>query len=159
MQTYWKMNNEITLKELTSVDEMLKTFDLLKILYPDFTIPRYKELLEEIILHNYKQLAAYHNDKIVGVSGFWIATKIWSGKYLEMDNVIIEREYRSKGIGDQFVKYLKQKAFEENCNMMACDVYTDNFKAHKFYMNQGFIPRGFHFINVLNEDLDFGVKD
>ena len=153
------MNNEITLKELTSIEEMLQTFDLLKILYPDFTNEKYTELLEEIIPHNYKQLAAYHNDKIVGVSGFWIATKIWSGKYLELDNVIIERDYRSKGIGDQFVKYLKQKATDEKCNMMACDVYTDNFKAHKFYMNQGFIPRGFHFINVMNADLDFGVKD
>ena len=153
------MNNEITLKELTSVEEMLETFDLLKILYPDLTTDRYTELLEEIIPHNYKQIAAYHKDKIVGVSGFWIATKIWSGKYLEMDNVIIERGYRSNGIGDQFVKYLKQKATDEKCNMMACDVYTDNFKAHKFYMNQGFIPRGFHFINVMNEDLDFGVKD
>lgn len=153
------MNKEFSLKELSSVEEMLETFDLLKILYPDFTVPRYRELLEEIIPHNYKQLVALYNGEIVGVSGFWIATKIWSGKYLEMDNVIISRDYRSQGIGDQFVKFLKQRAIEEKCNMMACDVYTDNFKAHKFYMNQGFIPRGFHFINVMNEELDFGVKD
>jgi len=58
---------------------------------------------------------------------------------------------RSKGLGELIFKVLEQKGKEENCNMLALDSYTSNFKAHKFFYNQGFAPKGFHFIKLLNE--------
>ncbi len=44
---------------------------------------------------------------------------------------------------------IREKAIAENCQMLALDAYTDNFPAHKFFMNVGFVPRGFHFIQKL----------
>ncbi|MEY4793015.1 MAG: hypothetical protein RIT34_1824, partial [Bacteroidota bacterium] len=46
---------------------------------------------------------------------------------------------------------LEQKAIDESCNMLALDSYTSNFKAHKFFYNQGYGPKGFHFVKLLNE--------
>ena len=50
------------------------------------------------------------------------------------------------------VDFIEKKARELGCNMVALDSYTTNFKAHKFFYNQGFTPKGFHFINLLNQD-------
>jgi ribosomal protein S18 acetylase RimI-like enzyme len=85
----------------------------------------------------------------MGLAGFWIGTKLWCGKYLELDNVVVHADFRSKGIGSIMTKYLNQKAIDEDCNMIALDAYTTNFGAQKFYMNHGFVPKGFHFVKYL----------
>lgn len=144
------MENKFTIKEHTEFEEMRPSYTLLNQLYSDLTSERYEELLKETIPHNYKQITVHFNEEMVGVCGFWIATKIWCGKYLELDNVVVHESYRSQGIGKIMTDYLYDKAKKAGCNMLGLDVYTDNFKGVKFYMNQGYVPRGFHMINVLN---------
>ena len=85
------------------------------------------------------------------MAGFWIGTKLWSGKYLELDNVVVHQDFRSQKIGSIMTNYLNQKAIAENCNMIVLDAFTTNFGAHKFYMNHGYVPKGFHFVKFLNE--------
>jgi GNAT superfamily N-acetyltransferase len=89
------------------------------------------------------------NKVTIGLSGFWINTKLWCGKYLELDNVIVSQKHRSKGVGNLISTFLEQNAKENNCLIMALDAYTNNFTAHKFYYNQGFVPKGFHFIKSI----------
>ncbi len=140
------------LKTFTNLNEMEQSFDILKELYPTISFSNYVQTLKEIIPHNYKQIVIYDDETIVGLSGYWIAKKIWCGKYLEMDNVIVKESHRSKGIGKIMTDHLKKIAESEKCNMLALDVYTDNFKGIKFYMQEGYIPRGFHMIQPLVKD-------
>lgn len=144
------MKNKFQIIARDTLAEMLPTYSLLNQLYSDLTPARYEALLQETVPHNYKQITVQDGEKIVGVCGYWIATKIWCGKYLELDNVVVDEDYRSQGIGKIMTDYLLEKAKKEQCNMLGLDVYTDNFKGVKFYMNQGYVPRGFHMINVLN---------
>jgi len=136
--------------ELTTIDEMMEQFSLIQQLYPDYTIEKYGNLLAAMLPNNYKQIIVVENGITVGLAGFWIGTKLWSGKYLEMDNVVVHEDFRSKGIGSIMTNYLNQKAIDEDCNMIVLDAFSTNFGAHKFYMNHGFVPKGFHFIKFLN---------
>ena len=101
--------------------------------------------------NNYGQVAVFDGEKCVGISGYWLGTKLWCGKYLELDNVIVINEYRSQGVGKILSEYLENKAILNNCTIQVLDAYTSNFKAHRFYYNQGFSPKGFHFIKVMDE--------
>ena len=141
----------MTIKELKSKEEMLNTFHLLLEVYPNLTIEQYSEELDEMLPHNYGQVAIYKDQTCIGVTGFWIGTKIWSGKYLELDNVVISKKHRSEGAGKVLFDYMENKAKQLDCNMLALDSYTDNFKAHKFFYKQNYIPRGFHFLRILNK--------
>lgn len=76
---------------------------------------------------------------------------MWCGRYLELDNVIVHPNHRSKGIGKILTDYLVEKAIETDCIMAVLDAYTTNFAAHKFYINHGFVPKGFHFVKYLKE--------
>ena len=49
------------------------------------------------------------------------------------------------------LRALLKEFLDEQCTMLALDSYTTNFKAHKFFYGQGFAPRGFHFINILDK--------
>ena len=137
--------------ELTTRAEMLVQLPIIQQLYPDYTTETYGDLLDEMIPHNYKQLIVVENNTTIGLAGFWIGTKLWSGKYLELDNVVVHQDFRSQKIGSIMTNYLNQKAIAENCNMIVLDAFTTNFGAHKFYMNHGYVPKGFHFVKFLNE--------
>ncbi len=142
----------MTIKELHTIKEMLQEIEVMKELYPSLTEDQYTEMLTSMLPHNYKQIAVYDEERCVGISGFWVGTKLWCGKYLELDNVIVSAKYRSKGVGKIMSEYLEKKAIELNCNIQVLDAYSTNFKAHRFYYNQGFSPKGFHFIKIMNED-------
>jgi GNAT superfamily N-acetyltransferase len=143
----------MTLRELNGLDEMLQTLDVLQELYPSLTPENYLADLNEMLPNNrYGQVAVFDGDTCVGVSGFWIGTKLWCGKYLEIDNLVVSAKVRSKGVGKMIFDYLAEKAQQEECSMVSLDSYTSNFKAHKFFYNEGFAPKGFHFINILDAE-------
>jgi GNAT superfamily N-acetyltransferase len=143
----------MTLRELNGLDEMLQTLDVLKELYPSLTPENYLADLKEMLPNNrYGQVAVFDGDTCIGVSGYWIGTKLWCGKYLEIDNLVVSAKVRSKGVGKMIFGYLAEKAQQEECSMVSLDSYTSNFKAHKFFYNEGFAPKGFHFINILDAE-------
>ncbi len=130
---------------------MIAQIELVKQLYPKLTLEKYQSYLQEMIPHNYQQLAIFENDSCVGLTGFWKGTKLWSGKYIEIDNFIVHSDYRKKGVGKLMTDCIEKIANENECTMIVLDAFTGNFKAHRFYYNQGFSPKGFHFVKILNE--------
>jgi GNAT superfamily N-acetyltransferase len=142
----------MTTRELNGKEEMLKHIEVLQELYPTLTVESYASDLDNMLPHNYGQVAVFDGDLCVGISGYWLGTKLWCGRYLELDNIVVRKDYRSKGVGQLIFDYLSEKAVSENCNMMSLDSYTTNYKAHKFFYNNHFAPKGFHFIRILEEN-------
>lgn len=148
-------NNNYTklqLRELYTLEEMLHLFEVVQFLYPEITFAKYEAYLRQMIPHNYAQLAVFDGSTCLGLTGYWTGIKLWSGKYIEIDNFIVHPEHRKKGVGKAMTNYLDQKAKELECSMVVLDAYTNNFKAHRFYYNQGFSPKGFHFVKVIDPD-------
>ena len=138
--------------ELTSIEEMLAQIEIIRHLYPNISDEKYKFYLEEMIPHNYTQVVVYDGEVCVGLTGLWYGIKLWCGKYMEIDNFIVHPNHRSKGIAKLLTDYVNQKATDLDCTMIVLDAFTGNFTAHRFYYNQGYNPRGFHFIKMLNEE-------
>ena len=140
------------IKELTTIEEMLSQTAIIQLLYPNMTSKRYKSFLEDMLPVNYKQVAIFDNEKCIALTGFWIGTKLWTGKYIEIDNFIVHPDYRKKGIGQQLTDYIAKKATQLQCTCVVLDAFSGNFSAHRFYYNQGYHPRGFHFIKTIDEN-------
>ena len=138
------------IKIIASKEEMLQNYNLLLQVYPDLKLGDYSTELDVMIPNNYGQVGVFFENECVGLTGYWIGSKLWCGKYLELDNVVISEKHRSKGIGKVLFDYMEKMAKTEKCTMLALDSYTTNFKAHKFFYSQGYAPRGFHFINILD---------
>jgi GNAT superfamily N-acetyltransferase len=138
--------------ELTTIEEMVVQIEIIRYLYPTISEAKYKAYLELMLPHNYSQVAVFEGDECLGLTGLWYGVKLWSGKYIEIDNFIVHPNHRSKGIGKMLTDFVNQKATDLECAMIVLDAYTQNFTAHRFYYNQGYAPRGFHFTKILNED-------
>ena len=142
----------LVVRELIDKEEMLKNLSVLQDLYPSLTLSEYSSELDLMLPHNYGQVGVFEGDICLGLSGFWIGTKLWCGKYLELDNIVVSKTQRSQGIGKLMFDFLHKKALENDCTMLSLDSYTTNFKAHKFFYKEGFAPKGFHFINILKDE-------
>ena len=94
------------LQFLKTKEEMLAQLEVLQFLYPSLTAMQYDQELDLMLPHNYCQLAVYEDAKCIAISGFWIGNKLWIGKYLELDNIVVDPAYRSKGVGELIFKTL-----------------------------------------------------
>lgn len=136
---------------LTQKAEMLAHLDIVKQLYPDFTVEKYGTLLDEMLKANYQQVIVTKNNKTIALTGVWIGTKLWSGKYIEIDSFVVDEDFRGQKIGDILIKEVHKIAEKEGANQIVLDAFTTNFTAGKFYINHGFQPKGFHFVKILNQ--------
>jgi ribosomal protein S18 acetylase RimI-like enzyme len=136
-------------KLLTQKVSMLPFYPLIRQLSPGVTAERYAFLLDDMLAHGYRMVAVFEGDDCVGISGVWVATKIYSGRYLEMDNVVVADTHRSKGIGKLLTDFVTELAMNEGCETIMLDAYLENEKAHVFYERAGFVKRGYHFIKKL----------
>ncbi|MFB9078137.1 GNAT family N-acetyltransferase [Flavobacterium procerum] len=143
---------KLHLKELTTIPEMLEQINTIRFLYPNITLEKYEAFLNDMVPNNYIQIGVFENEVCLGITGCWSATKLWTGKYLEIDNFVVNPEHRSKGIGKMLTDYIDQKAHDLGCSSIVLDAFTGNFAAHRFYYNQGYGPKGFHFVKVLDEN-------
>jgi GNAT superfamily N-acetyltransferase len=144
------MIESLVFKKLLSVEEMLPSYPLICELTPSLTSAQYQQYLEDMVPHQYFQVIATLKEKVIAVSGYWIATKIYSGKYLEIDNFIVIEAYRKEGVGQSMIRWMEEEAHTNQCRVMMLDAYVENFKAHAFYYRQGFIARGFHYLKPLD---------
>jgi ribosomal protein S18 acetylase RimI-like enzyme len=135
---------------LTQKAEMLAHLDIVQQLYPDFTVEKYGTLLDEMLKANYQQVIVTKNNKTIALTGVWIGTKLWSGKYIEIDSFVVDEDFRGQKIGDILIKEVHKIAEKEGANQIVLDAFTTNFTAGKFYINHGFQPKGFHFVKILN---------
>lgn len=136
---------------LTQKAEMLAHLDIVKQLYPDFTVEKYGTLLDEMLKANYQQVIVTKNNKTIALTGVWIGIKLWSGKYIEIDSFVVDEDFRGQKIGDILIKEVHKIAEKEGANQIVLDAFTTNFTAGKFYINHGFQPKGFHFVKILNQ--------
>ena len=140
----------MVIRILTQKAELLAHLDIVKQLYPEFTIEKYGTLLDEMLKANYQQVIVTKNNKTIALTGVWIGTKLWSGKYIEIDSFVVHEDFRGQKIGDILIEEVHKIAEKEGANQIVLDAFTTNFTAGKFYINHGFQPKGFHFVKILN---------
>ncbi|MCE2821638.1 MAG: GNAT family N-acetyltransferase [Saprospiraceae bacterium] len=146
------MNTKVmqyTCKVIETKEEMMAMTSLLRQLNTSLTDEYIDECLDDMIAHGYRMAVVHDGDQCVGLSGIWVTTKFYSGKYLEMDNVVVDEAFRSKGIGSVLSEFVTELARREGCVTLMLDAWLTNEKAHEFYERQGFVKRGFHFLKSL----------
>ena len=137
--------DNIILKEL-SKQEIKDILIFAKKLNPEKT----DEVLSQYILEmfefeNYNCFGLLHNNLLIGISSGWTTVRFYSGKQLELDNVIIDTEIRSSGLGKTFLSLIENWAKDKSFKTIELNTYVQNSRSHKFYFNLGYSILGFHF--------------
>ena len=136
--------------KLISPDDILSIVPLLQELSENsVSEAALNERVLEMAQQNYECLGIYDVDQLIGICGMWFQTRHYAGKSMEVDHVIIDEAYRNRGIGNLLMNYVYDYAHKKQCKWVELNTYVDNIPSHKFYYNQGFAAKGYHFVKEL----------
>ena len=136
----------IELKIIDPMDHFARVTELLLQLNPNKQAEYIENTLKKMaLLDNYTCFGLYENGDLLGVSSGWTTVRIYCGKQLELDNVIIDNQLQSKGLGKQFFNKIESWALQNGYDAVSLNTYVANARSHKFYFNQGYSILGFHF--------------
>ena len=142
-------NHRLEFREMTPRDSDW-IVPLANKLHPAIGAEKIRAYLAEMFnLPTYHCFGLWQNGKLVAVSNGWITVRFYSGKQLEVDNVIVDPELRSQGVGKYFFACIQDWAVRNDCNTIELNTFVQNSKSHKFYYNEGYAILGFHFQKVL----------
>lgn len=132
-------------------DELPQAIALLAVLNADVSESEVAERLRRILFEhpNYRLYGAFEGSRLLGVCGAWIATKVWCGRYLEVDNLVVDPNQRSCGVGTQLLDFMEKLGRESDCRILVLDSYTSNHSSHRLYHRLNYEIKGFHFVKVL----------
>mgnify|MGYP001127198740 FL=1 len=134
---------------ILALNEMELMLPLLAEMNAHKTLEELSVLLADIHTQAYKCAAVFVDGKLAGICGMWHLTHFYSGKVLELENVIIAEEYRSLKLGKQLMDWVYTYAISIGCVGLELDTFTGNTRSHKFYYNEGFEIKGFHMLKKL----------
>lgn len=122
--------------------------ELLALLNPGVSLELLRQRFETILAEHphYHAFGAFLDGRLRGVAGAWIATKIWCGRYLEIDNLVVDPALRSSGLGSAMIAYLEDFGRSRQCHLAVLDSYTSNHASHRLYHRLGYEIWGFHFV-------------
>ena len=142
--------DKIVIKKLNSKEEMLLAYEIVKQRYKEMTLQNYDEQISEMMAQNdFKMVGAFLNDKIVGVTGYWILRMLYCGRYIQLSSFIVDEEQRRMGIGKKILAEIEKIGRELGCEKIVLDSFTENKKSHSLYYREDFYIRGFHFMKDL----------
>ncbi len=142
--------SEPTVRDLRKA-EYREAARLLGFLNPECSRDVLLERFETITTEHphYHPLGVFRDGKMLAFAGAWIATKIWCGRYLEVDNLVVHPDHRSSGLGSLLIKHCEHLANERGCNILVLDSYTSNHPSHRLYHRLGYEIWGFHFVKQI----------
>jgi ribosomal protein S18 acetylase RimI-like enzyme len=143
---------DLSVRTLTDTD-LPAAAVLLHLLNPDTPVPVVEERLATIRAEHphYHLVGAFAGDRLAGVAGAWVATKIWCGRYLEIDNLVVDPEQRSAGVGSLLIGHLEEIGRARDCKILVLDSYVSNHPSHRLYHRLGFEIWGFHFVKSIGD--------
>jgi len=110
---------------------------LLEMLNPELGKEIIAQRLDEIKKTDYQCVGVYDGTKLIAISGIWILHKIYVGKHIEPDNVVVHKDYRRKGVGELMMKWILDYAKENGCLTSELNALVTNEAGKKFWLNQG----------------------
>ena len=120
--------SEIVIR-LLAKDELAMILPLVQELNPGVPPAVLAQRLQDMTAQGYRCTAAFADDCCIGVAGIWLGTRFWCGRYLDIDNVIVDPQYRGVGIGQQLMDWVENYAHKEGCEIMVLDAYVTRSSA------------------------------
>ena len=95
-------------------------------------------------------LVATDENRVIGFGSLNLKDDLWpDGRVAYLDQLVVDTEYRKKGVGEQLLERLVSTAQQKNC---CCIELTSAFyrnESHQFYEKRGFARRAFIFTKEL----------
>lgn len=109
------------------------------------TEPEYQKRLAAAKAHGYRLFAARENGVCVGVIGWRIGHNLVFGRYLYVDDLVVDGSRRGRGYGRELLDFARMEAARQDCSNLTLNSGFHRTDAHRFYELSGMTKTGFSF--------------
>ena len=102
--------------------------------------------------HGYRLSAAWHGDRIVGVIGYRLQENLLYGRFVFVDDLVVQQEFRRDGVGARLLSVARAYARETSCRHFVLDTGLHMALAQRFYFRQGLLAHAMGFSETLFDD-------
>jgi GNAT superfamily N-acetyltransferase len=139
-------STHLSIRELKTRAEIETIYPLVKQVNPEVSKREFLADLDTMLGLGYRCAGAFVGRKLAGACGIWTGKRFWCGKYMEVDNLVVDKDQRSSGIGALLMRWAEAEAKKSGCQIVMADSYTYNHASHRFYFREGYIIKGYCFV-------------
>ncbi|MEH2455326.1 GNAT family N-acetyltransferase [Nostoc sp.] len=125
--------------------QILKCFPVMSQLRPHLEQAKFVEQVRYQMKEGYKLVFLEVEQQAAAVAGFRIYTCLASGKFLYIDDLVVDELKRSQSYGQQLFQWLIEYAINHECKHLSLDSGVQRFAAHRFYLMQRMSITSHHF--------------
>jgi GNAT superfamily N-acetyltransferase len=125
---------------------------VLRELRPHLTPASFAAVYDEGYGQGLRYVAAYDDDRCVGVAGWRILATTNVISKLYVDDLVITAGHRHQGVGAVLLAELSERASAAGCRVLDLDSGLRRADAHRFYMREGMVITSFHFTRRVGRD-------
>ncbi len=125
--------------------QILGCFPVISQLRPHLDQAKFVEQVQYQMKEGYKLAFLEVEKQAVAVAGFRISTCLASGKFLYIDDLVVDEFQRSHSYGQQLFQWLIEYARNQDCKHLSLDSGVQRFAAHRFYLMQRMSITSHHF--------------
>lgn len=132
-----------------SDEQILNCFSTMSQLRPHLQRNEFVDRIRQQMNSGYKLAFVETENRVVAVAGFRLSECLAKGKFLYVDDLVVEEVVRSKSYGQQLFQWLIEYAQQHDCQQLELDSGVQRFDAHRFYFRQRMSISGYHFSRKL----------
>lgn len=146
-----KKGNRCYLRECTDIEQLREGFPLIAQLYGQYKVPitaeQYDEDIPVMAENGYRQihLFAEGSDAPLGVAGFTVRHRCAYGKFMEIEDLVVDENTRGRGLATILMEWLEKEAAALGCKKVCLFSGNTRTAAHHFYDHHGFARDALHF--------------
>jgi GNAT superfamily N-acetyltransferase len=125
------------IKLATTQQEIIACFAVVSELRPHLSLEGFISLVERMRENHGYELAYLDDDGIKAVAGIRMAEWLYTGKYLEIEDLITTAAERSRGYGAMLFDWIANYARAKECIQLRLVSGAQRIDAHRFYLNKG----------------------
>ncbi len=144
------MKSQVNLVALSRRAELERCFALMKLLRPSLvSAPLFADQITRQFQQGYQLLGAVHGGAVVGLIGFREVENLLYGRFIYVDDLVVDTEVRHLGLGASLLEAVRADAVNRECAHLVLDTGLHMPLAQRFYYREGMLARGMHFVQPI----------
>lgn len=132
-----------------SDEQIINCFSTMSQLRPHLQRDEFVDRIHQQMNSGYKLAFVETENRVVAVTGFRLSECLAKGKFLYVDDLVVDEVVRSQSYGEKLFQWLIEYAKQHNCQQLELDSGVQRFDAHRFYFRQRMSISSYHFSREL----------
>ncbi|MFB2836895.1 GNAT family N-acetyltransferase [Floridanema evergladense] len=128
-----------------SDEQILNCFSTMFQLRPHLQREEFVDRIHQQMNSGYKLAFIETENRVVAVAGFRISECLAWGKFLYVDDLVVDEVVRSQSYGKKLFQWLIEYAKKHDCQHLELDSGVQRIDAHRFYFRQRMSITSYHF--------------